>query len=83
MIAMRLDIVNIFNIPDPFHVLGLNTCIKIKNGDQIINIQRSPILIIFAITSKSSPTVNNSNQNALNANQSVNVAPSVVISVPK
>lgn len=57
IIAIKLEIENIFNAPDHHHDLGLKTCIRINNGDQIINTRSNQILIIFATTNKRSPIV--------------------------
>lgn len=76
IIAMRLESLNISNILP--QLLGLNISIKIRNGAQMMNTRRSPILIIFAMTSKRSPIVKKNNK----TNLSANFTTVVVVSAP-
>ena len=81
-IEIRLEIENIFNIPESPHLLS-NTFIRIRNGDPIINIRRNPILIILAMSNNKSPTVKKNNIKNLRANQRVKFATHGSLSVPR
>jgi len=75
---MRLATLNIFsNHPLP-HTFLLNTLIKIRNGDHMIKIQSSHILIMFAISINKSATVNKNNIKNLRANPSVKLGRAVL-----
>lgn len=61
----------------------LKSCIKIRNGDHIINTHKSPTLMMLAIKRKRSPIVKKNRKKSLMAKESVNVAASVLTSVPR
>lgn len=80
--AIRLLRLNSF---PSFHVVSPdfneNTCIKIRKGDHMINIRSSHTLMIFAITSNKSPTVNKNSKKNLRAKPRVRLVRPVVLSV--
>ena len=78
---MRLVVLNIFaSHHDHSHNFLSNTLTKIRNGDQMIKIQRSHTLIILAINIKRSPTVNNSKKNNLRVKPRVSGTRSFAVS---
>lgn len=81
VIATRFSIVNILPSHDDPHFPTLNTCERIRNGDHIIKIQRSHILMILAIKSNKSATVNKSKKKSLSANPRVSGTAPLVFSV--
>ena len=72
-IASKLESLNIPESPVSPHSPNLKNCIRIRKGDPIINIHNNPILIRFAIKSKSNQTEKINNQKNLKRNQRVNV----------
>jgi hypothetical protein len=69
-IAKRLETLKSFPNHQS-HTLSLNNCMRIRNGAPIIKIHKSPILIMFAMTSNKSPIVKKNNNINFNKNSRV------------
>ena len=78
-IAKKLERLSSFPIHQS-HIFTLNSCIRMKNGDAMMNIHKSHILMTFAIRSNNNHTVKKNNKTNLNKNSKVIFCVSEVVS---